>query len=336
MRTLFLALALVAATVGLARAATGSFAVAAAVPVGKHPAGVAVSGGMLWVTNDVDNTVSRIDLTTDRVTATVPLGGKGYPDPALTATSEGTLWVAAPSTGTISRIDTQTGKVTATLTVPTRVDGVSVVGDSVWITSFDPYRCSSNRCFSRLTRISTLSASVTGKFSIGSPVGITFGFGSLWIVNHREMTVTRFNPATGKVVKKLSVRIRNAGTFEGPEQVAAGLGSVWVSQPAQNIVTRIDPRSDRITARIKFPRSATPFTFAIGARSLWVLGPKSIFRVDPRTNRIADSARIGKHAGSDYRGLRSIAVVDHSLWVTDGDADTVDRIDIDQTLGSRR
>ena len=336
MRTLFLALALVAATVGLARAATGSFAVAAAVPVGKHPAGVAVADGMLWVTNDVDNTVSRIDLTTDRVTRTIPLGGKGYPDPALTATSEGTLWVVAPSTGTISRIDTQTGKVTAKLTVPTRVDGVSVVGDSLWITSFDPYRCSSNRCFSRLTRISTLSASVTGKFSIGSPVGITFGFGSLWIVNHREMTVTRFNPATGKVVKKLSVRIRNAGTFEGPEQVAAGLGSIWVSQPAQNIVTRIDPRCDRITARIKFPRSATPFTFAIGARSLWVLGPKSIFRVHPRTNRIADSARFGKHAGSDYRGLRSIAVVDHSLWVTDGDADTVDRIDIDKGLRSRR
>ena len=336
MRTLLLALALVATTVGLASAATGSLTVAAAVPVGKHPAGVAPADGMIWVTNDVDNTVSRIDLATDKVTRTINLGGKGYPDPAVTATSEGTLWVAAPSTGTISRIDTQTAKVTATLTVPARIDGLSVVGHSLWVTSFDPGRCSSNRCFSRLTRISTLSASVTGQFSIGSPVGITFGFGSLWIVNHREMTLTRFNPATGKVVKKLSVRIRNAGTFEGPEQVAAGLGSLWVSQPAQNIVTRIDPRSDRITARIKFPRSATPFTFAVGTHSLWVLGPKSIFRVDPRTNRIADSARVGKHAGSDYRGLRSIAVVDHSLWVTDGDADTVDRIDIDQTLGSRR
>jgi YVTN family beta-propeller protein len=291
---------------------------------------------MLWVTNDVDNTVSRIDLTTDKVTRTVTLGGKGYPDPAFTATSDGTLWVAARSTGTISRIDTQTGKVTAALTVPANVDGLSVVGDTLWVTSFDPYRCSSNHCFSRLTRIGTLSANVTGQFRIGSPVGITFGFGSLWIVNHREMTLTRFNPATGKVVKKLSVRIRNAGTFEGPEQVAAGLGSVWVSQPAQNIVTRIDPRSDRIIARIKFPRGATPITFAVGARSLWVLGPKSIFRVDPRTNRIADSAHIGKHAGSDYRGLRSIAVVDHSLWVTDGDADTVDRIDIDQGLISRR
>jgi len=336
MRTLLLALALVATTVGLASAATGSLTVAAAVPVGKHPAGVAPADGMIWVTNDVDNTVSRIDLATDKVTRTINLGGKGYPDPAVTATSEGTLWVAAPSTGTISRIDTQTAKVTATLTVPARIDGLSVVGHSLWVTSFDPGRCSSNRCFSRLTRISTLSASVTGQFSIGSPVGITFGFGSLWIVNHREMTLTRFNPATGKVVKKLSVRIRNAGTFEGPEQVAAGLGSLWVSQPAQNIVTRIDPRSDRINARIKFPRSATPFTFAVGTHSLWVLGPKSIFRVDPRTNRIADSARVGKHAGSDYRGLRSIAVVDHSLWVTDGDADTVDRIDIDQTLGSRR
>ena len=336
MKTFVITLGLIAAAAGLAGAAPSSLALATAVPVGKHPAGVASADGMLWVTNDVDNTVSRIDLTTDKVTRTVTLGGKGYPDPAFTATSDGTLWVAARSTGTISRIDTQTGKVTAALTVPANVDGLSVVGDTLWVTSFDPYRCSSNHCFSRLTRIGTLSANVTGQFRIGSPVGITFGFGSLWIVNHREMTLTRFNPATGKVVKKLSVRIRNAGTFEGPEQVAAGLGSVWVSQPAQNIVTRIDPRSDRIIARIKFPRGATPITFAVGARSLWVLGPKSIFRVDPRTNRIADSAHIGKHAGSDYRGLRSIAVVDHSLWVTDGDADTVDRIDIDQGLISRR
>jgi hypothetical protein len=40
------------------------------------------------------------------------------------------------------------------------------------------------------------------------------------------------------------------------------------------------------------------------------------------------SIRIGKHPGSDYHGLRNIAVVDGAVWVTDGDANTVDRIDL--------
>ena len=39
---------------------------------------------------------------------------------------------------------------------------------------------------------------------------------------------------------------------------------------------------------------------------------------------------MGKHAGSDYRGLGSFVVVGNSLWVTDGDADTADRIDLHQ------
>jgi hypothetical protein len=40
------------------------------------------------------------------------------------------------------------------------------------------------------------------------------------------------------------------------------------------------------------------------------------------------SARIGKHPGSDYHGLRNLVVDGTSLWVTDGDANTVDRIDL--------
>ena len=67
-------------------------------------------------------------------------------------------------------------------------------------------------------------------------------------------------------------------------------------------------------------------TLAVGAGSIWAVGPKQIFRIDPRTNRVIASARIGKHVGSDYRGLRRMAVDGDALWVTDGDADTVDRI----------
>ncbi len=94
-------------------------------------------------------------------------------------------------------------------------------------------------------------------------------------------------------------------------------------------MTRIDPRTNRLVARVRFPRDSEPSTLAIGAGSIWAVGPKQIFRIDPKTNRVIASARIGKHVGSDYRGLRSMAVDGDTLWVADGDADTVDRIALD-------
>jgi hypothetical protein len=42
------------------------------------------------------------------------------------------------------------------------------------------------------------------------------------------------------------------------------------------------------------------------------------------------TVRIGKPPDGEYRGLRQVAVTDQTLWVTPGDADTVDRIDLDQ------
>jgi DNA-binding beta-propeller fold protein YncE len=127
----------------------------------------------------------------------------------------------------------------------------------------------------------------------------------------------------------IDVRLPHEGTFEGPTAVAVGLGGVWVSQPVQGVVTRIDPRTDKVIAHIHIPPSPGWGTLAVGAGSIWAGWAKQIFRIDPKTNRIIASARIGKHVGTDYRGLRRIMVDGNTLWVTDGDADTVDRITLD-------
>jgi streptogramin lyase len=325
---LLLALAALASAACIAGAATSPMHVVASVPVGKHAAGIAATAGSLWVTNDVDNTVTPIDLATGEAGSPIHLGGRGFPDPRNAISGDGSVWITAPTTGTISRINPATSKVTATLTVPELALGLALDDGSLWVTSFDPNRCSGNRCFSRLTQIDARTATITGRFQARSASGIAAGFGSLWIVDHRAFALTRFDPRTRKTVARISVKLGNEGTFDGPESVAVGFGSVWVSHPSQDIVTRVSPSSDKIVTRIRFPRASTPFKLAVGAGSLWILGAKRIFRVDPNTNRIASSIAVGKHAGSDYRGLRSLVVVGKSLWVTDGDADNVDRIDL--------
>jgi len=257
---------------------------------------------------------------------TVRLRGRNFPDPSLAVADVGSVWVAAPTTGTISRIDARTGALLATFTAPQAVDDIVVADGSLWVASFDPYRCSGNSCFSRLTRISTHTNQVTARLAVDTPTGLASAYGSLWVVNHRAAKVTRLDPRTGKAVAVIDVRLPHEGTFEGPEKVRAGLGSLWVTQPAQDVVTRIDPRTNRVVARVRFPRNAEPVALAFGAGSLWAAGPKQLFRVDPRTNRVVASAPIGRHTGSDYNGLREIAIDGDALWVADGDADTIDRI----------
>jgi streptogramin lyase len=327
-RMLVSAVVLFALAAGIAGAGARPLTVSTAVATGKHPAGVVAAAGSLWVTNDIDNTITRVDPGTNKATGTIALHGKGYPDPSVAIAADGALWVVAHTTGTISRVNLQTGTVTATTSVPGLALGIAVADGSVWVPSFDPYRCSGNTCFSQLTRLDARSARVTGRYKVDSPTGIAAGFGSLWLVDHRSATVTRFDPRTTKATRVIPVRVGHEAITEGPEQVLVGLGAVWVSHPAQDVVTRIDPHTNVVAARVHLPHGASPVTLAAGAGSIWAVGPKQIFRIDPKTNAVVQSARIGKHPGSDYHGLRSLVVAGDAVWVTDGDANTVDRIDL--------
>ena len=84
---------------------------------GAGAAAVALSpdGGTAYVANADSNAVSVIDLTTDTVTATIPVGL--FPD-SLTVTPDGrAVYVANSSSGSISVIGTATDTVTATIPI---------------------------------------------------------------------------------------------------------------------------------------------------------------------------------------------------------------------------
>jgi virginiamycin B lyase len=167
----------------------------------------------------------------------------------------------------------------------------------VWVPSFDPYRCNNNTCFSQLTRLDVHSGKITGTYKADSPTGLAAGFGSLWVVDHRSATVTRFDPRRAKPVAVIPVRIGHEATTEGPERVVTGLGAVWVSHPVQDAVTRIDPRTNEVAARIRFPHGAAPVTLSTGAGSVWAVGPKQIFRIDPEDGP-------GRRLGADRHSSR--------------------------------
>ena len=76
------------------------------ISIGNGPRGVAVGGGSVWVANEPDGTVSRLDPRSGRVRK-IPVGDA----PSGVAYGAGAVWVANSLSGTVSRIDSQTGSV---------------------------------------------------------------------------------------------------------------------------------------------------------------------------------------------------------------------------------
>ncbi len=112
---------------------TATNTVAATVPVGNFPNGVAVTpdGARVYVANVFGNTVSVIDTATNTVTATVrvglnPLGVAVTPDGAH-------VYVVNQGEGNVSVIATASNAVTATVTVGSFPSGVAVTPDGAHV-----------------------------------------------------------------------------------------------------------------------------------------------------------------------------------------------------------
>jgi peptide/nickel transport system substrate-binding protein len=89
---------------------------------------VAFGLGSVWVTNGIDNTVSRINPVTDAVVTTIPVGSA--PDALVVA--GGALWVADRLSSTLTRIDARTGAVTERVSSGGGPMALAALGRSVW------------------------------------------------------------------------------------------------------------------------------------------------------------------------------------------------------------
>ena len=186
--------------------------------------------GAVWVANSAKNAVQRIDPTTNRVTAVVPIGAQ--PCDGL-ATGFGSVW-AVDCAGALVRIDPSAGRVVARIAVTAESDeGLIATGEGgVWILS------SLNANHDALIRIDPATNKVGARVLV--PVGSTaaaVGFGSVWVTTAAGSSVERVDPSTGKVAATIRVHA-------GPRFLATGEGAVWVLNQSDGSVSRIDPRHE--------------------------------------------------------------------------------------------
>jgi len=244
--------------------ATGK--VAATVTVGSKPcSGLAIGFGSLWVPNCGDKTVSRVDLKTDKVTASFPSGignSEGY-----IATGAGSVWLMTDAKGTLARIDPATNKVIKEIMLPEGSYCPIFGGGAIWVTSTDG---------NSVTRVDPATNTVVATIPVGKmPRFLAYGEGAVWTLNQGDGSVTRLDPKTNTVAATIEVGIPGGGG-----DVAAGEGSVWATSFGFPI-SRIDPKTNTVVQQFTGDGGDA---LRVGLGSLWLsnLRAGTVWKIDPK------------------------------------------------------
>ncbi len=223
--------------------------VTAQIPIGNTPGAVATGPGSVWVANSGDKTVSHVDPFSKSVLKTIPVGAT----PDSVAVGPGAVWVVHGFVGSLTRIDPDVNQVSETITATRHSlagagGAVTVGGGAVWavyssadVVKIDP---DANRAIAK-------------DYAGRSPDGAAFGDGSLWVANHAENTVDRFDSRSfGRGPKA----VINVG--RGPSGIVIGGGFVWVANTDDNSISRIDPLTQSVK---RIPVGRAPRGVAYGA-----------------------------------------------------------------------
>jgi YVTN family beta-propeller protein len=159
----------------VARLDPASHRVTARVSVGNSPTAIATGADGVWVTDDEDNTVTRIDPASEGAVVATTSVGQG---PTALAVGAGGVWVANTQDDTVSRIDPRTATVTHTIAVGRRPTGVAVGHGSVWV---------ANSLSGTLDRIDPRTMRVESTVEVGAaPQGVAIGHGLVWVSVQRR------------------------------------------------------------------------------------------------------------------------------------------------------
>jgi YVTN family beta-propeller protein len=266
--------------------------VAASVPVGSAPGGIAAGAGSIWVTNGADGTVTRIDPNGSHVEQTLLVGSL----PAGISYGAGAVWVANALDGSVSRIDPQANQVVQTISVGGRPTAVATGAGAVFVADADG---------AVIVAIDPHSGVPRRFVRLGdSAGGVAIGFGALWVTEPLAHKLLRIDPGSGEILAEIGV-----GAGAGP--VAVGDGAVWVVNALDGTLSRVDPARDAVASTV--PVGEAPTAVAANAGGVWVTdgGTGALISVNPRTGTVRRRYPIGAAPAA-------VTVFGQTPWVAAG------------------
>jgi YVTN family beta-propeller protein len=271
----------------------------AAVAVGTDPAAVAASGGLVWVANRQDGTVTVIDPDTNQVQETIPASGSGPIGPGGPglAFASGSLWVANTRQRQVARVEPDADPTV----IPVRASPSAVAAapnaDAVWVAA--QIRGGGGL----LARIDAGTNRVVWTMPLQrAPTGlaITPDGRTVWVTTPDDRAIYRIDTRTRKA--------RRAKLPQAPDQAAFGDGAVWVTSSKSDTVLRIDPTTSRVVEPIRV--GIDPGGIAFGAGRVWVANRQdgTVSAIDPQSNEVGT-----RHLG--FRPAAVAAVDQGAVWV---------------------
>ena len=184
--------------------------------------------------------------------------------------------------------------------------------DALWVTNFGT---------GQLLKIDPIERRVAAASDWLGAFGLTVTGDGVW-----------FTSPDGNTVRHANYDLELITTVEvgrTPTSVAHGGGSVWVINSDDRTVSRIDVATRQVVATILIGATPGDDTAAAGALvdiagttdSVWVLGSRKLYQIDPTTNTVRRDPIDLTFTGSD------LAVTEPELWVTDNENGSVVRID---------
>jgi YVTN family beta-propeller protein len=290
---------LVAAADHAVRIDPATFQTVAPVAVGPDPAAVAAGGGLVWVANRRDGTVTVVDPGANRVQETLPASGSGpvgESGPGL-AFASGSLWVANAAQREVTRVEPDADP------IPIRVDArpnalaAAPDADAVWVAA------QTQGGGGLLARIDTGTNEVGPKVLLRhAPTGLTVtpDARTVWLATGGDRVLHRVDASVGSVVERIELP-------QAPDQVAFGDGAVWVTSSSSDAVLRINPTTSKVQATIRVGNG--PGGIAFGADRVWVANREdgTVSTIDPRRNEV----------GTLHLGSRpaAVAVEQRAVWI---------------------
>jgi DNA-binding SARP family transcriptional activator len=142
----------------------------------------------------------------------------------------------------------------------------------------------------QLLRIDPSTMRLKRTTPIGFAGDIAVADNGVWVSGDTN-TLVRVDPAYGTVAQRIRLPHHGLDQPRSGGGVAFGAGSVWVAQ-GHSRVLRIDPAAERTQHVFDVPDAGV---LAFGGGTLWVGSSElgKLTKIDPRTNAVVASARIG-------------------------------------------
>ena len=259
--------------------------------VGDNPYGLAFDGANMWVSNNGDNTVTKLRANDGASLGTFNVGGA----PMGVAFDGANIWVVNSSPNTVSKLRASDGANLGEFAVGLAPSFAAFDGEAIWVT---------NTQSTSVTKLRASDGKVLGTFpDYGGPIDIICDGTYMWVTNF-DGTVTRFK-----------LNGNQAGTFRvaraGLLTLAFDGANIWV--PEGGYVTKLRASDGKVLAMYNVGADGSGIAF--DGVNLWLTAGPYIVEMRLSDGAVLLTKRLNQ-------SLQNLAFDGANVWVAGWGADS--------------